>query len=37
MREDRERLNDILDAITKIEKYAMRGENVFKRNELVQT
>ena len=37
MREDRERLNDILEAITKIEKYATRGENVFKRNELVQT
>lgn len=36
MRDDRERLNDILDAIKKIEKYARRGENVFKRNELVQ-
>jgi len=36
MREDRERLKDILEAITKIEKYAARGENIFKRNELVQ-
>lgn len=37
MRDDRERLSDILEAIAKIEKYAKRGENVFKRNELVQT
>jgi uncharacterized protein with HEPN domain len=36
MRNDRERLNDILEAMTKIEKYAKRGENVFKHNELVQ-
>jgi len=36
MRDDRERLNDIVEAIAQIEKYASRGEKVFKRNELVQ-
>lgn len=37
MRSDRERLLDILDAITKIEKYSARGRDEFERNELIQT
>ena len=36
MRDEGERLLDILEAIQQVEKYAARGENVFKRNELVQ-
>jgi len=37
MREDRERLQDILDAVAQVEKYASRGRAVFETNELVQT
>lgn len=37
MRDDRERLIDILDAIAKIEKYAVQGKEVFDRDELIQT
>lgn len=37
MRDDRERLRHILEAIERIEKYAQRGEDAFRRDELVQT
>lgn len=37
MRDDRERLLDILDAIAKIDKYAGRGRAVFASDELIQT
>ena len=36
MRDDRERLKDILDAIEQIEKYAAKGRAVFEQDELVQ-
>ena len=36
MRDDRERLRDILEAIEKIEKYAKRGKQIFEREELIQ-
>lgn len=36
MRNDRERLLDILDAIAQIEKYASRGKAVFSSDELIQ-
>ncbi len=37
MRDDRERLLDILEAIERIEKYAARGRTVFEEDELIQT
>lgn len=37
MREDRDRLRDILDAIKNIERYAKRGRRVFEEDELVHT
>lgn len=37
MRNDRERLADILEAIERIERYAKRGRDVFGQDELVQT
>jgi uncharacterized protein with HEPN domain len=37
MRNDRERLEDILDAIARIEKYAARGRPAFESDELIQT
>ena len=37
MRDDRERLLDILEAIEQIEKYAVRGKGTFERDELIQT
>ena len=37
MRDDRERLSDIQEAIERIEKYAAQGRDVFEQNELVQT
>ena len=37
MRDDRERLLDILEAIDQIEKYAARGREAFERDELIQT
>ena len=37
MRDDRERLLDILEAIERIEKYAARGRTVFDEDELIQT
>lgn len=37
MRDDRERLLDILEAIERIERYAARGREAFEREELLQT
>ena len=37
MRDDRERLRDILEAIERIEKYAVRGRLSLEREELLQT
>jgi uncharacterized protein with HEPN domain len=37
MRDNRERLLDILEAIERIEKYATRGEEAFRLDELIQT
>ncbi len=36
MRDDRERLLDILDAIRQIEKYAIKGFDTFSQDELIQ-
>lgn len=37
MRDDRERLLDIQEAIERIEKYAVRGRAAFEQDELIQT
>lgn len=37
MRDDRERLLDILEAIERIEKYTAQGRSVFDDDELIQT
>ena len=37
MRRDQQRLEDILEAIERIEKYASGGRSAFDRDELVQT
>lgn len=37
MRDDRERLLDIQEAIERIEKYATRGRDAFEHDELIQT
>jgi uncharacterized protein with HEPN domain len=37
VRSDRERLLDIQEAIARIEKYAARGEQAFRGDELIQT
>ena len=37
MRDDRERMLDILEAIERIEKYTARGRSVFDEDELIQT
>ena len=37
MRDDKERLLDVLEAIERIDKYASRGREEFDRDELVQT
>ncbi|HJQ68736.1 MAG TPA: DUF86 domain-containing protein [Blastocatellia bacterium] len=37
MRDDRERLLDVLEAIERIEKYAARGRESFEQDELIQT
>ncbi len=37
MRDDRERLRDMLDAIAAIKKYAARGRAAFDAEELVRT
>ena len=36
MRSERERLVDILEAIERIEKFALRGKNEFENDELIQ-
>jgi hypothetical protein len=37
MRDDRERLSDVLEAIERIEKYAVRGREALAGEELLQT
>ena len=37
MRNDRERMQDIQEAINKIEKYVVRGREEFLANELIQS
>ena len=37
MRDDREKLYDILEAIENIEKYSAQGHEEYNRNELIQT
>jgi uncharacterized protein with HEPN domain len=37
MRDNREKLYDILEAIERIEKYAIKGREAFEENELIQT
>lgn len=37
MRDDRERLLDIVEAIERIEKYTVRGRTAFDEDELIQT
>ncbi|MHC4508400.1 MAG: HepT-like ribonuclease domain-containing protein [Planctomycetota bacterium] len=37
MRDDRERLLDIQEAIENVQKYGTRGKDAFKNDELVQT
>lgn len=37
MRDDRGRLQDILEAIERIEKYAQKGKGQFEQDELVET
>jgi len=37
MRDDRERLLDIKEAIENVQKYASRGRNAFRNDELIQT
>lgn len=36
MRDDNERLQDIIEAIEQLEKYARQGKTVFKQQELIQ-
>ena len=36
MRDDRERLKDVLEAIARIEKYSIQGRGAFERDELLQ-
>jgi len=37
MRDDRERLLDIQEAVERIERYAARGREAFEQDELIQT
>ena len=37
MRDDREKLRDILEAIERIERYAVLGRGRFETDELIQT
>lgn len=37
MRDDRERLLDIREAIAQIERYASRGQEAFENDELIQS
>ena len=36
MRDPRERLRDIIDAVSRIERYAVRGRTAFEGDELIQ-
>ncbi|MDP3486755.1 MAG: hypothetical protein Q8S19_02335 [Bacillota bacterium] len=36
MRDDRERILDMLEAIERVEKYAQKGEDAFRSDELIQ-
>lgn len=36
MRDERERLHDILEAISQIERYASQGKQAFETDELIQ-
>ena len=36
MRDDRERLKDIQEAIERIERYTSKGRKAFERDELIQ-
>jgi len=36
VRDDRERILDMLEAIERVEKYAQRGEGAFRSDELIQ-
>lgn len=36
MRNERERLLDVLEAIERIERYAAKGETAFENDELIQ-
>ena len=37
MRDDREKLQDILEAIERIDRYAVQGRQAFEQDELIQT
>ena len=37
MRSDREKLLDMLEAIERIERYAVQGRSAYEQNELIQT
>lgn len=37
MRDPKERLRDIIEAINNIERYALRGRDAFEKDELIQT
>lgn len=37
MRDDRRRLEHVLEAISQIERYAVRGEKAFRGDELIQS
>ncbi|HOF86481.1 MAG TPA: DUF86 domain-containing protein [Armatimonadota bacterium] len=37
MRDDRERLRDMLEALERIEKYTALGQHAFEQDELIQT
>lgn len=37
MRNNSEKLSDILEAIERINKYAVQGRQTFEENELIQT
>ncbi|WP_017297913.1 DUF86 domain-containing protein [Nodosilinea nodulosa] len=37
MRNDRDKLHDMLEAIERIERYASQGKTAFEQNELIQT
>lgn len=37
MRDDREKLQDTLEAIERIDRYAVQGRQAFEQDELIQT